>query len=149
MGKPLSDDLRVRVVDAVKDRLSRREAAELFGVSASSAIRWVALEQKTGSVSRRPMGGDHSSKLTEHRELVLELVAQEPDLTLQEIRQRLARHKIKVGYGSVWRFFAKERITVKKNSARGRTGPSGCRQGAPGPACPPERTGGGQAGVCR
>jgi hypothetical protein len=36
------------------------------------------------------MGGNHRSRLVQHREAVLELVAQQPDLTLQEIRGALA-----------------------------------------------------------
>ena len=40
MGKPLSIDLRVRALAAVDAGLSRRAAAERFGVSASSVIRW-------------------------------------------------------------------------------------------------------------
>jgi transposase len=127
MGKPLSDDLRIRVVVAVKDGLSRRAAAKRFGVSVSSAIRWVGLEKETGTVSHRPMGGDRNAKLGKHRQFLLDLIKAEPDLTLQEIRQRLTRRKAKVGYGTVWRFFAKEAISFKKNSARQRAGSSRCR----------------------
>ena len=39
MAKSLSLDLRRRVVDAIEQGLSCRQAAERFGVSASSAIR--------------------------------------------------------------------------------------------------------------
>lgn len=40
MGRALSRDLRDRVVAAVEGGLSCRAAAERFGVSAASAIRW-------------------------------------------------------------------------------------------------------------
>ncbi len=40
MAKSLSLDLRRRVVDTIERGLSCRQAAERFGVSASSAIRW-------------------------------------------------------------------------------------------------------------
>ncbi|HTT85129.1 MAG TPA: helix-turn-helix domain-containing protein, partial [Rhizomicrobium sp.] len=40
MGKAYSMDLRVRVVEAVDEGAPRREAAERFGVSVSSAVRW-------------------------------------------------------------------------------------------------------------
>ena len=40
MAKALSTDLRRRVVDATAQGMSCRQAAERFGVSASSAIRW-------------------------------------------------------------------------------------------------------------
>ena len=41
MPKPCSLKLRERVVDAVKSGASRREAADWFEVSPSSAIKWM------------------------------------------------------------------------------------------------------------
>lgn len=61
MAKALSVDLRDRVVAAVEGGLSRRKAAERFGVSISSAIRWTALVRSTGAVRPRPVGGDKRS----------------------------------------------------------------------------------------
>ena len=61
MGRSLSLDLRERVTGAIAGGSSRRGAAERFGVSASSAIRWSALERSTGSVAAKPQGGDRRS----------------------------------------------------------------------------------------
>jgi transposase len=41
-------------------------------------------------------------------------------LTLEEIRAELAARGKPVGYGTVWRFFAAEGISFKKNRARQR-----------------------------
>ena len=41
MANYLSEDLRIRVIEAVEAGSSRRGAAARFGVSVSSAIRWV------------------------------------------------------------------------------------------------------------
>ena len=41
MTRPLSDDLRRRVVTAVDDGMSRRGAAKRFGIAPSTAIKWV------------------------------------------------------------------------------------------------------------
>ena len=57
MAKALSIDLRERVIAAVNEGMSRREAAARFGVSASSAIRWCALERETGDARSKPQGG--------------------------------------------------------------------------------------------
>ena len=55
MGQsPYSTDLRARVVQTVSEGVSRRAAGRLFKVSVSSAIRWVDLEEKTGSVAPKP-----------------------------------------------------------------------------------------------
>jgi len=48
-------------------------------------------------------------------------IAAAPDLTLEEIRAELAARGRHVGYGTVWRFFAAEGISFKKNRARQRT----------------------------
>jgi len=61
------------------------------------------------------MGGDRRTRLPEHRAAVSELVAKQPDLTLQEIRGALAaEHGIAVGLTSVWRFLKAQQITLKK-----------------------------------
>ena len=61
MGKPLSNDLRSRVVRAVAGGLTRRRAAAQFGVSAASAIRWVEAVRVSGTVEPKPQGGDTCS----------------------------------------------------------------------------------------
>ena len=53
MGKGLSEDLRARVIAAVEGGVSRRAAAARFGVSASSAIRWVREWRQTGRKAPR------------------------------------------------------------------------------------------------
>ena len=50
MTKPLSNDLRERLVSAVDSGLSRRSAARRFGVAASTAIKWVNRWRRTGDV---------------------------------------------------------------------------------------------------
>ena len=60
------------------------------------------------------MGGYKRSPLDAHAGLVLELVAERPDLTLEEIRQALRVRGIETGRGSVWRFFARHGISFKK-----------------------------------
>jgi transposase len=63
------------------------------------------------------MGGDHRSLLAAHRGTVLDLVAKQPDLSLQEMRGRLAaRHGITVGLTTLWRFLTGQQITLKKRA---------------------------------
>ena len=58
MSKALSLDLRTRVLAAIAGGLSCRQAAQRFGVSASSAIRWRALECIQGDARPKALGGD-------------------------------------------------------------------------------------------
>ncbi len=122
MSKALSVDLRERVVAAIAAGASCRAAASRFGVSAASAIRWWALEQETGSVAPKALGGDRRSERIEaHAPLILDLVGRTSDATLKEIRTELAKAGVSVGIGTLWRFFDRRRMTWKKSR---RTPPS-------------------------
>lgn len=115
MGRCLSEDLRMRVVAAVKKGSSRRAAAARFGVSPSSAIRWAEAARKTGSPAAKPQGGDRRSKRIEaHRVFILKTVAARKDITLNELRELLARRGARFGTGTLWRFFDRHGITLKK-----------------------------------
>jgi transposase len=115
MGKPLSVDLRERVVAAVDGGLSRRKAAERFGVSISSAIRWTSLRRRTGEVRPKRQGGDkRSARIEAHGPLILSLVEARRDITLVELRAALAERGIGVAVSTLWRFFERHRITLKK-----------------------------------
>src|SRR5215208_6912879 len=81
----------------------------------------------SGPLLLGPLGGDRRSGRIEARAgLILGLVEATPDITLEELRTALAARGVAVGYGSLWRFFARRRITRKKGprtrpSRRGRT----------------------------
>ena len=125
MAKGYSKDLRERAVLIVEGGESAREAARLLNVGASTAIRWIERWTTTGSVAAKPGTGHSRSPLEKHKQWLLDLVAAEPDLTLEEIRARLrAELKQKAGVGSIWRFYDRHAITFKKNSARRRAGSS-------------------------
>jgi transposase len=88
MARGYSTDLRMRVVALVESGESAREAARQLEVGASTAIRWADKWSKTGSVAAKPGTGHCRSPLEAHRQWLLNLVAAEPDLTLEEIRAR-------------------------------------------------------------
>jgi transposase len=123
MAKGYSTDLRDRVVALVEAGESRREAARLLDLAASTAIRWMGRWEKTGSVAAKPGTGHCRSPLESHEQWLLDLVTAEPDLTLDEIGTRLASVKrLKVGRTSIWRFYERHNMTFKKNAARHRAG---------------------------
>ncbi len=129
-------DLRERVVGAIQQGTSRRAAARVFKVSPSVAVRWKQREVETGSCAAKPTGGDRRSHALEaHQAWLLSQIAEEPDLTLEEIRGRLAaEHAFKASVSMLWRFFRRHRISFKKNTARRRTGSAGRGHGASGMA---------------
>ncbi len=83
MPKSLSFDLRSRVLAAIDEGFSCRQAAARFGVSASSAIRWQALRRAGGDGRPKPQGGDRLSRRTEqHGNLIRALLIEASDITL-------------------------------------------------------------------
>jgi transposase len=117
------------VIAAVAAGRSAREAARVFQVSPSAAIKWVQRWRQSGSAGAKPMGGRRRSPLDEHADYLLALVAAEPDLTLAEIRGRLRARAVGAGLASVWRFFDRHGISFKKNRARRRAGSAGRGRG--------------------
>ena len=116
MTRALSIDLGERVVAVIDGGLSRRRTAARFGVSLSSAIRWHALARRTGAATAKRQGGDRrSGRIEAHADVILDAVAKQPDITLTELRELLAGDGVTVGIATLWRFFARRRITLKKS----------------------------------
>jgi transposase len=115
MAKPLSRDLRERVVAVIGLGMSHREAGARFNVSAASVSRWRALERIVGDVAPKPVGGDRRShRIDDCKDVILSLLAKTPDMTIEEMRQALSARGHQFGYGTVQRFFKRHAITRKK-----------------------------------
>jgi transposase len=128
MGKPYSEDLRERVIGAAQDGATIPEIAEQFGVSISSVVRFRRLQRETGSVSAAKFGGYKGYALAAHEGLVRELVVEQPDITLAELKAVLATEKVTVGQSSISRFLHHLNLRFKKKPARRRAGPAGRRR---------------------
>ena len=113
MPKPYSVDLRARVIEDVESGASRREAAERYGISPSVVVIWVQRFEQTGSVVAKPSGGS-ISPLEQHAEFLLGLIADQPELTLDEIVAAMRKRRIAGSRSAVWRFFARRNISFKK-----------------------------------
>ena len=122
MAKPYSEDLRTRVVEAIDAGATIPEAAEQCGVSISSVVRFLKLHRETGSVSAAKFGGYKDFALAAHEELVRKLIAEQPDITLAELKARLAKKRVTVGKSSIARFLNHLKLPFKKKSAGRRAG---------------------------
>ncbi|RCW80227.1 transposase [Paracoccus lutimaris] len=91
MPAPLSQDLRHRFRRYIEDGLSAREAARRLLISPATGVRLARrvrqgealVAQKCG----RPLGW---GKLGPHKALLVELVEQDPDITMAELKGALA-----------------------------------------------------------
>ncbi len=120
MTRPASMDLRERVVSAVvEDGMSRNAAALRFGVGISSAIRWVARFNETGSVAPAKMGGHKPKTLRGEHAAWLIARCQEKDFTISQLVEELGQERdLKVDRRSVWEFLHAEKLSFKKKPAR-------------------------------
>jgi transposase len=122
MATALSMELRRRVLAAIDAGASCRQAAKRFGVSAASAIRWHTLQRLQGDVRPRKQGGDRRShRIEAHAQTILDLLEKRRDIALGELRMALAEQGLSFGQTTLWRFFERHRISLKK---RPRTRPS-------------------------
>jgi transposase len=88
---PLSQDLRQRILDTVqRGEESLSQIARRFLVSVSFITRLLQLHRRTGSVQPQPHRGGNPPVLSpEDLERLRELIRQQPDATLEELRQQL------------------------------------------------------------
>jgi transposase len=113
--KPLSNDLRQRILGAVDNREgSRRKLAARFSVNVSTITRLLQLRRQTGSSEPRPHRGGVAPTLGQDAlERLRGLVEQAPDATLEALGQRLG---ISGSRMIVCRALQKLGLTLKKKS---------------------------------
>lgn len=118
MVKPISEDLRSRVIAAVEAGLSRRAAADRFGVAVASAVRWVREWRESGTARAEPQGGDkRSQRIEAYRDVILTAIESQVDITLVELAEMLrAEHGAQFAPSTIWRFLDRHSMTLKKKA---------------------------------
>jgi len=93
MVRALSSDLRDRLVAAVVGGTSCRRAAERFGVSAASTIRWRQLSIRHGTPADKSQGGDRrSARIEAHAGFLLDAWKRRSPAVARSVL-RLAPHR--------------------------------------------------------
>ena len=124
MTRPYSSDLRARVIEAVDEGATRAEAAERFGVSVASAVRWHQAWRSDGTIEAKPYGGSRSP-LEDYVEEFLALIEEQNDWTLDEFVEAMHERQIPGSRTALFRFLERHGITFKKSLARQRAGTRG------------------------
>ncbi|BBA36944.1 transposase, ISSpo6 orf A [Methylocaldum marinum] len=90
---PYSLDLRQKIIAALDRGVgSQRTVADLFGVSLAFVERLLQRQHTTGTLAPRPHAGGPPRCLDETDErLIRQCLEQQPDLTLDELRETLGR----------------------------------------------------------
>jgi transposase len=125
-----SQDLRDRVLWA----LGRGERPTAIARRLEISRVWVYQvrdrEQKTGNRSSFQIGGHRRSRVAEMKSVLCAWIEQEPDLSLAELCERLAKQGVSIKTGALWHQLNKWNLTFKKNPARQRARTRGRAAGA-------------------
>jgi transposase len=115
--RPYSLDLRQRVAAAVdRHEGTWRGLATRFQVSLSFVARLVRHRRQTGTLTPKPHGGGRPPALRDaDLERLGRLVQEQPDATLDELRQRLG---VPCSRTALWRALRRLRLTRKKKTLR-------------------------------
>jgi transposase len=124
MARPLSTDLRERVMARRTMGESIRAVASVFGVAPSTVSKWERRQRETGSVRPGKFGGHRRAILEPHRETVHALVAGKSHRPVRELRAELAALGIRASCEAVRTFLHAEGLSFKKNRLRQRAGPA-------------------------
>jgi transposase len=120
MATPYSQDLRDRVLAAYDRGVPTKQIAEMFAVSRAWARRLKQRRRETGETGPRPMGGATVIKIDMGR--LAELVKEQPDATLRELRERLGgvcgEPAVCLALKRLGLSFKKRRSTLRSRTAR-------------------------------
>ena len=106
-----SMDLRVRVMADVDQGLGTKATAQKYRVSPDWVRKLKRFRRQTGSFAARKQRVSHATKLDSQLPQLEQLVQQQPDATLKELRDALAAP---VALGTIWRALQRMQITFKK-----------------------------------
>jgi transposase len=116
MPAPMSLDLRERIVRAVEEGSSIREAARRFAVSPSAAIKLMQRVRATGSAAPARFGGHRRPLLAPYEADIRRLLEATPDITLAELQAALARRSgIVAGLSTIHKALCRFGLPLKKS----------------------------------
>ena len=110
-----SMDLRERVWADCQAGMKTPAVAQKYSVSQSWVRRLKQRQKATGSIARRPPSPGRPVTLAPHEARVRELVRDDPDATLDELRQRLG---VAVSVGALCSYLQRLKLSFKKKLSR-------------------------------
>ena len=123
--RPLSQDLRQRIIAARERGEGTGEVCMRFGVSRKSVERFWKAHCLTGVCQPKKIGGYRRSRLAKHDGTLRHWIAAQSDLTLSELQQRcLKQLKVAIGITALWHRLEQLGLSYKKNDARRRARPA-------------------------
>jgi transposase len=132
--KPYSLDLRQKILDIyLAGGISQRQLAERFSVALSFVEKLLKQHRETGNIAPKVRTQQTPTKLNQEQlDILAQLVAENNDATLEELRELLQKAtNVLIGRSTVDRMLTKLNLTRKKNAPSrqkgNRTGPTTAR----------------------
>ena len=117
--RPLSQDLRQRIVAARERGAGTGEVCKRFGVSRKSVERFWKQHSLTGACLPKKIGGYRRSRLEKHDRTLRRWIEGQPDLTLGELRERCREQlQVTIGTTALWHRLEQLGLSYKKNESR-------------------------------
>jgi transposase len=133
MARPYANDLRRKFLQAYDEgEGTLEELAEQFRVSLGWAKKISARRTRTGATDAPVWRHGPESRVTPAvQEWMREQIRGQPDLTLRELRQRLAESKqLALSMGRIWLALRQMGLPLKKNRSTPRSTTAGKRSSA-------------------
>jgi len=125
--RPLSQDLRHRIIAARERGAGTGEVCRRFGVSRKSVERFWKQYHLTGACQPKQIGGYRRSRLEQHDRTLCRWIGQQADLTLSQLQQRCRQElNVAIGLTALWHRLEKLGLSYKKNHARRRARSARC-----------------------
>ena len=119
--RPLSQDLRDRIIVARESGQGTGEVCRRFGVSRKSVERFWKQHRLTGACQPKKIGGYRRSRLEKHDRTLRRWITEQADLTLGELQQRCRQQlNIFIGITAWWHRLKQLGLSYKQNDARRR-----------------------------
>lgn len=114
-----SPEIREKAVQAYLDgKGTAKQLAEIFGYTAATICNWVRAYRQTKQLAAKPNGHRKSCFTEEELAQLKDVIAETPDITLQEIKTRFNKSCC---ISAICRTVAKLGFTYKKNFQGKRT----------------------------
>ena len=119
--KAYSQDLRDKVLAAVAaGTQSHRKVAEIFSISESAIEKWTGRLRQAGSRAALPHAGGPVRVLAEHAQLIRQAVKAQPDISLNELCEKVQADTGVVANGSMMSRELK-RLNLRRKKSRSTT----------------------------
>lgn len=113
--RPLSEDLRRRIIEARQAGAGSVEVSERFRVSRRTVARLYGQFERSGQWGHKQIGGYRRSKLAAHSQTIDRWISRKADISLVELQERCKGELgVTIGVNALWHQLRRMGLSSKK-----------------------------------